>query len=65
MVGVFLLATAVGTSVSETRREHAVAWVVVMAFDMTVPAYMPVSMVAMVALIVYRRNEYRTAAASH
>jgi len=25
-------------------------------------AYMPVSMVAMIALIVYRRNEYRTAA---
>jgi cytochrome bd-type quinol oxidase subunit 2 len=108
MVGAFLLATAVGTSVSEVRREHAVAWVVVMAFDMTVPmvavmlyrghslrsagemaaamivpalpivacqlshfggdvgrAYMPVSMVAMVALIVYRRSEYRAAAASH
>lgn len=28
-------------------------------------AYMPVSMVAMIALIVYRRREYRTAAASH
>lgn len=27
--------------------------------------YMPVSMVAMIALIVYRRREYRTAAASH
>lgn len=109
MVGAFFLATAVGTSVSEARREHAVAWVVVMAFDMTVPmvavmlyrghsfrsagemaaamivpalpivacqlsnvfngdvgrAYMPVSMAAMIALIVYRRNEYRTAAASH
>ena len=109
MVGAFLLAAAVGTSVSEARREHAVAWVVVMAFDMTVPmvavmlyrghtlrsaaemaaamiipavpivacqlshfvsgdvgrAYMPVSMVAMVGLIVYRRNEYRTAATSH
>jgi cytochrome bd-type quinol oxidase subunit 2 len=109
MVGAFLLATAVGTSVSEARREHAVAWVIVMAFDMTVPmialmlyrghsrrsagemaaamiipalpivacqlshivsgdvgrAYMPISMVAMIALIVYRRSEYRTAAASH
>jgi cytochrome bd-type quinol oxidase subunit 2 len=109
MVGAFLLATAVGTSVAEARREHAVAWVVVMAFDMTIPmvavmlyrghswrsagemaaamivpalpivaclvsdvvsgdvgrAYMPVSMVAMIALIVYRRSEYRTAAASH
>ena len=28
-------------------------------------AYMPVSMVAMIALIVYRRSEYHTAAASH
>ena len=109
MVGAFLLAAAVGTSVSEARREYAVAWVVVMAFDMTIPmvavmlyrghswrsagemaaamivpalpivacqlsdvasgeigrAYMPVSMVAMIALIVYRRSEYRTAAASH
>ena len=109
MVGAFLLASAVGTSASEARREHAVAWVVVMAFDMTVPmvavmlyrghsrrsagemaaamivpalpivalqlshvvssqvgrVYMPVSMVAMIALIVYRRREYRTAAASH
>jgi cytochrome bd-type quinol oxidase subunit 2 len=108
MVGAFLLATAIGTSVSDARREHAIAWVVVMAFDMTVPmvavmlyrghslrsagemaaamivpalpivalqlshavsgevgrAYMPVSMVAMVALIVYRRREYRTNAAS-
>ena len=27
--------------------------------------YMPVSMVAMIALIVYRRREYRTGAASH
>jgi cytochrome bd-type quinol oxidase subunit 2 len=27
--------------------------------------YMPVSMVAMIALIVYRRSEYRTAATSH
>lgn len=109
MVGAFLLATAVGTTVSEARREHAVVWVVVMAFDMTVPmvavmlyrshslrsagemaaamivpvlpivacqlshvvsgevgrAYMPVSMVAMIALIVYRRSDYRTAAATH
>jgi cytochrome bd-type quinol oxidase subunit 2 len=109
MVGAFLLATAIGTSVSEARREHAVAWVIVMAFDMTIPmvavmlyrghsrrsagemaaamivpalpivacqlthlvsgdvgrAYMPVSMLAMIALIVYRRSEYRMAAASH
>jgi cytochrome bd-type quinol oxidase subunit 2 len=109
MVGAFLLATAIGTTVSEARREHAVAWVIVMAFDMAVPmvavmlyrghsrrsagemaaamivpalpivalqlshvvsgevgrAYMPVSMVAMIALIVYRRSEYRTAAARH
>lgn len=109
MVGAFLLATAVGTNVAEARREHAVAWVVVMAFDMTIPmvavmlyrghsgrsagemaaamivpallivacqltdvvggeigsAYMPVSMAAMIVLIVYRRSEYRTAAASH
>ena len=28
-------------------------------------AYMPVSMLAMIALIVYRRNEYRLAAARH
>jgi cytochrome bd-type quinol oxidase subunit 2 len=28
-------------------------------------AYMPFSMVAMIALVVYRRSEYRTAAASH
>ena len=106
MAGAFLLATSVGTTVSEARREHAVAWVVVMAFDMTVPmvavmlyrghslrsagemaaamivpalpivalqlshagsgqvgrAYMPVSMVAMIALIVCRRSEYRMAA---
>ena len=108
MAGAFLLAAAVGASVPETRREHAVAWVVVMALDMTVPMvavmlyrghsrrsagemaaamivpalpivalhvshvageagrlYMPASMVAMIALIVYRRREYRTAAASH
>ena len=108
-VGAFLLATAVGTSVSEARVEYPVAWVVVMAFDMTVPmvavmlyrghsrrsagemaaamivpalpivacqlsqlvssevgrAYMPLSMVAMVALIVYRRREYVAAATSH
>ena len=44
MVGAFLLATAVGTSVAEAR-EHAVAWVVVMAFDMTIP---------MVAVMLYR-----------
>src|SRR5262245_19909936 len=105
MVGALVLAAAVGTSVSEARREHAVTWVIVMALDMTLPmvalmlyrghslrsagemaavmivpalpivacqlshvvsgdvgrAYMPVSMVAMIALIVYRRSEYRTA----
>jgi len=109
MVGGVLLAAAVGASVSETRREHAVAWVIVMAFDMTIPmvavmlyrghslrsggemaaamivpavpivacqlshivsgdvgrAYMPLSMLAMIALIVYRRNEYRMAAGGH
>ena len=109
MVGAYLLTTAVGTSVAEARREHAVAWVVVMAFDMTIPmvavmlyrghswrsagemaaamivpalpivacqlghlvssevgrAYMPLSMVAMIALIVYRRREYLAAATSH
>ena len=109
MVGAFLFATAIGTTVSEARREHTVAWVIVMAIDMTVPmvavmlyrghsrrsavemaaamivpalpivacqlshvvsdeigrAYMPVSMLAMIALIVYRHNEYRTAAARH
>ena len=109
MVGAFLFATAIGTTVPEARREHAVAWVIVMAIDMTVPmvavmlyrghsrrsagemaaamivpalpivacqlshvvsdeigrAYMPVSMLAMIALIVYRRNEYRLAAARH
>jgi hypothetical protein len=109
MVGAFLLATALGTTVPEVRREHAVSWVIVMAFDMTIPmvavmryrghswrsagemaaamivpavpivacqlshfvsgdmgrAYMPVSMVAMIALIVYRRDEYRMTAESH
>ena len=108
MVGAVLLSTALGTSVSEARRAHAVAWVIVMAFDMALPmvavmlyrghsrrsaaemaaamivpalpivacqlshfggdvgrAYMPISMVAMIALIVYRRSEYRTAAARH
>jgi hypothetical protein len=107
MVGAFVLATALGTSVPQARREHAVAWVIVMAFDMAIPmvavmlyrghswqsasemaaamivpavpivalqlsvsgnagrAYMPVSMVAMIALIVYRRNEYGMAAGSH
>jgi hypothetical protein len=109
MVGAFVLATAVGMSVSEARVEYPVAWVVVMAFDMTIPmaavmlyrghsrrsagemaaamivpalpivacqlshlvtsdvgrAYMPVSMVAMIGLIVYRRSEYLAAADSH
>ena len=109
MVGAFLLATALGMSVPEARREHAMAWVIVMAFDMTIPmvavmlyrghswrgagemaaamivpalsivacqltdiisgdvgrAYMPLSMVAMIALIVYRRSEYRAAAERH
>lgn len=106
MLGGFLLAVAVGTSVGEVRREHAVAWVLVMALDMTVPMvavmlyrghswrsagemgaamilpavpivalqlshlvaasagrlYMNVSTLAMIALILYRRNEYRAAA---
>jgi hypothetical protein len=106
MVGAFLFATALGTSVPEARREHALAWVLVMALDMTVPMvavmlyrrhswrsagemaaamilpalpivalqqhhvvsgsagrlYMNVSMLAMIALIIYRRNEYRMAA---
>jgi cytochrome bd-type quinol oxidase subunit 2 len=109
MVGAFLLATALGTSLSEARSEHTVAWLVVMAFDMTIPmvavmlyrghslrsagemaaamivpalpivacqlshlvsgdvgrAYMPVSMAAMIALIIYRRSEYRTAMVRH
>jgi cytochrome bd-type quinol oxidase subunit 2 len=108
VVGGFLLVTAIGTSVSEARREHAVAWVIVMAFDMAVPmvavmlyrghsrrsagemaaamivpalpivalqlshavggevgrSYMPVSMLAMIALVIYRRSEYRMAAGS-
>lgn len=106
MLGAFLFATALGTSVPEARREHAVAWVLVMALDMTVPMvavmlyrrhswrsagemaaamilpalpivalqlhhvvsgsggglYMNASMLAMIALITYRRNEYRMAA---
>ncbi len=109
MLGAFLFATALGTSVPEARREHAVAWVLVMALDMTVPMvavmlyrrhswrsagemaaamilpalpivalqlhhivsgsagglYMNVSMLAMIALIIYRRNEYRMAAGGH
>jgi cytochrome bd-type quinol oxidase subunit 2 len=109
MLGAFLLAAALGAGVGEAKREHAVAWVVVMALDMTVPmvavmlyrghsrrsaaemaaamlvpalpivalqlshavsgqvggAYMCLSMVAMIALIVYRRNEYRAAAGGH
>jgi hypothetical protein len=107
--GAFLFATALGTSVPEARREHAVAWVLVMALDMTVPMvavmlyrrhswrsademaaamilpalpivalqlhhvvsgsagglYINVSMLAMIALIIYRRNEYRMAAGGH
>ena len=106
MLGAFLFATALDTSVPEARREHAVAWVLVMALDMTVPMvavmlyrrhswrsagemaaamilpappivalqlhhvvggsggglYMNVSMLAMIALVIYRRNEYRMAA---
>jgi cytochrome bd-type quinol oxidase subunit 2 len=108
MIGTPLLAAALGTSISEARREHAVAWVVVMAFDMTIPmvavmlyrghsarsaaemaaamivpalpiiacllsdfggdvgrAYMPISMVAMIAVIVYRRSDYRMTAVAH
>jgi hypothetical protein len=109
MLGAVLLAAALGTSVPEARREHALAWVLVMALDMTLPMvavmlyrghsrrsagemaaamiipalpivalqlshvvggwagglYMSVSMLAMIALIVYRRNEYRMAAGTH
>jgi hypothetical protein len=52
MVGAFLFATAIGTTVSEARREHAVAWVIVMAIDMTVP---------MVAVMLYRGHSRRSA----
>lgn len=109
MLGAFLFATALGTSVPEARREYTVAWVLVMALDMTLPMvavmlyrghsrrsagemaaamivpalpivalqlsdvvnesagslYMNVSTLAMIALIIYRRREYRAAAASH
>jgi hypothetical protein len=109
VVGGGLLAAALGTSVPHARREHALAWLLVMALDMTIPmvavmlyrghswrstaemaatmllpalpfaallgahaisgsssgAYMCLSMVAMIALIVYRRNEYRAAAGGH
>ena len=109
MLGAGLLAAALGTSVPEARREHAVAWVLVMALDMTLPMvavmlyrghsrrsaaemaaammvpalpivalqlhhvvsgsasplYMNASMIAMIALIVYRRNEYRMASEAH
>ena len=109
MLGAGLFAAAVGTSVPEARREYAVAWVLVMAFDMTVPmvawmlhrghswrragemaavmiapalplialtagevttgsgcgAYMTASTIAMIALIVYRRGEYRATAGAH
>jgi hypothetical protein len=107
MIGGGLLAAALGTSVPDVRRAHAVVWVLVMALDMTVPMvavmlyrghswrsaaemaaamivpalpivalqlvhaagesaggmYMLISTVAMVGLIVYRRAEYRGAAA--
>jgi hypothetical protein len=108
MVGAFLFALALGTSVPDARREHAIAWIVVMALDMTIPmvgvmlwrghsrrsaaemaaamvvpalpivglqlghvggnvggAYMGLSTLAMIALIVYRRDEYRAAAGGH
>lgn len=109
MLGAFFLAAALGTSVPEARREHAVAWVLVMALDMTVPmvavmlyrghsrrssgemaaamlvpalpivalqvthaisgsaggVYMMISTVAMIALIIYRRSDYRAAAEGH
>ena len=109
MVGAFLFALAVGASVDEARRQHTLAYLVVMAFAMTAPMvawmlyrghswrssgemaavmiapalplaaldvgnvitgsvsgpYMNASMLAMIALIVYRRREYRTAAAAH
>ncbi len=109
MAGGPLLALALGTSVADARRLHPVAWLLVMALDMTLPmvavmryrghswrsagemaaamiapalpivglqlghvlggsasgAYMNVSTLAMIALIVYRRREYRAAAGAH
>jgi hypothetical protein len=109
MLGAFLLATALGTSVGDAKREHPLAWVIVMALDMSLPmvavmlyrrhswrsaaemaaamvvpalpivglqlshavtgqvggAYMGLSTLTMIALIVYRRNEYREAAGRH
>lgn len=106
-LGALLFALAVGSGGDAARRDHAVAYLLVLAFGMTVPmvawmlyrghsrrsaaemaavmvapalplvvltltdvvagpvsgAYMGSSMVAMVALIVYRRAEYRAAAA--
>ena len=108
MLGAGLFGAAIGASVPDARREHAVAWVLVMTLDMTAPmvavmlyrghsrrsaaemaaamivpavpivalqlsdavgesvggAYMSISTLAMIALIIYRRDEYRTAARS-
>ena len=107
--GSLSLAVVIGTSVAETRRQHPVAFLLVMALSMTLPmaawmlhrghsrrragemaaamlapalpliglqlshvitasgcgAYMTLSTIAMITLVVYRRNEYRTAAAAH
>ncbi len=109
MFGAFLFALALGVSADEARRQHALAYLVVMAFAMTAPMvawmlyrghswrsasemavvmiapalplaaldlgnvitgslsgpYMNASMLAMIALLVYRRSEYRTTAAAH
>lgn len=52
ILGAGLLAAAFGMSVPEVRREHALVWVLVMAFDMTV---------SMVAVMLYRGHSWRSA----
>ena len=108
-LGPFLFVVALGASVGETRQQHPVAFLFVMALSMTVPmvawmlhrghawrsagemavvmiapalplialtagevttgsacgAYMTASTIAMIALIVYRRDEYRATAEAH
>ena len=108
-VGSLLFAFALGPSAGERSEQHAVAFLLVMAFSMTVPmvawmlhrghswrrvgemaavmiapalpligfkighvisgsggcAYMSASTIAMILLIVYRRNEYRMTAEAH
>jgi hypothetical protein len=107
-LGPLAFAVALGASVGETRQQHPVAFLFVMAFSMTVPmvawmlrcghswrsagemavvmiapalpligltagevvsgsacAYMTASTIAMIALIVYRRGEYRATAGAH